>query len=59
MKIFGWILIGTWIIYNILFLRIAHIPVAIFEDPWSGSGYTIGVFAWLGVGVWLVMRKKK
>ena len=60
MKVFGWILIGAWIFYFIFpMFRILALPGMIYEDAYYGGSYTFAVFAWLGVGIWLVRRKKR
>ena len=52
-------LVVSWAVYELLLLQIFSIPVRIFEDPWSGSGYAIGCFAWLGAGIWLMIKGRK
>lgn len=59
-KVVGWILIGSWIFYFIFpMFRIFGLPLEIAKDPYYGAGYAIGTFAILGVGIWLVVRKKR
>jgi len=60
MKVFGWFLIVSWFVYVIFpGAALFDLFLLIHRDPNYGIPYTLTLFACLGVGIWLVRRKKR
>jgi len=57
--VLGLAMVICWVIYDLLLLKIFGFPLMIAKDPIGGSGYVIGNFAFLGVGIWLMIKGRK